>query len=106
MNSGVPENCPVGADYVDVKVNQHYEVHSRKRKRGNSYDVGLWFWLGLVDDVVRHDTLDCCTRSARLGAHPLVECSHQYAGAPTIEWSAKRANSPGDPAAALRTWGD
>ena len=27
MNSGVPENCPVGADYADVKVNQHYEIH-------------------------------------------------------------------------------
>jgi len=29
--------------------------------------------LGLVDDVVRHDTLDCCARSARLGAHPLAQ---------------------------------
>ncbi len=34
---------------------------------------GYGFGLGLADDVDGHDTLDCYTRSARLGAHPLVE---------------------------------
>ena len=68
--------------------------------------MGLWIWLGLADDVVRHDPLDCVTGGARLGTHPLVEYSDQYAGASTSEWRAKWANSSGDPAAALRARGD
>ena len=68
--------------------------------------MGLWFWLGLADDVIRYDTLDRVIGISGLGAHPLVEYAHQYASASAIEWSAKWANSGGDLAAALCAWRD
>ena len=74
------------------------------RKKGKTYDVGVWIWLGLDVDVVWHGAVDCAIGDPGLGAYSLAQQQSEHAISHGDSNASERAVSGGDIAPALCAW--